>query len=104
RQSHYVLLERRSQLLRHRRGRSNQQRRCLVLPRSNRGGKADQRSHSVLERRASERRLIHSFTYGRPKARGARDAPMKPASTIIVRTYGIIWMYSTRTCGITPCI
>jgi len=30
--------------------------------------------------------LLHSFSYGWPRARGARDAPMKPASTMIVRT------------------
>ena len=30
------------------------------------------------------------FSYGRPRARGARDWPMNPASTIMVSTYGTI--------------
>ncbi len=30
-----------------------------------------------------------------PRAFGARDLPMNPASTIIVKTYGIIWINCT---------
>jgi hypothetical protein len=35
-------------------------------------------------------RVYLSFSYGIPSERGGRDDPMKPAKTIIVRTYGTI--------------
>jgi hypothetical protein len=38
-----------------------------------------------------DREAYFSFLYGMPRAFGARDRPIKPASTMIVSTYGIIW-------------
>ena len=42
-------------------------------------------------RRLRKAENYFSLLYGMPRDFGARDNPMKPANTIIVKTYGMIW-------------